>query len=91
MCNVCVANSLINGDIIKVQSLTDKDVIYEMRGDSEGAEFKPCSYQLRKNGGEWGIKNFSNDLAGVVSSGGFDLSFRSRSQSQDEWIEKHFK
>lgn len=86
-CNVCGASTLIDGKTLTTKS--SKGDEYEIKGYSDEAEFKPGKYQLRKNGGEWTKEFDTKDLAGEVSSGGFDV--KSSSDYNDNWLEKHFK
>lgn len=86
-CNVCGASMLISG---KTLTTPVNDDVYEIRGDAEGAEFKPGWYQLRKNDGEWTKKIPIEDLASAVGCGGFDIKPEFKSERMITWLGGHF-
>lgn len=89
MCSICGAEQLITGKVLKIKSAITGNA-YEISGSSEEPEAKPCKYRLRKNNTGWTDEIHSNDLAGIIENGGFDLTPSARQNKHDEWLERHF-
>jgi len=87
MCGLCGAIMLRDGKTLKVKSIFN-DNEYEIKGYSEDAEFKPCTFSFRKNKGDWTKEFKSNDLTGIVINGGFEIKDKARKEIQDKFIEE---
>lgn len=78
MCNVCVAIEALSPGLRGYPQHGYEWGKYRLRARGEGAEFKPCKYQIRLS--KWkkwpDLWLETGDLAGLVAEIGFDIKER---------------
>ncbi len=85
MCDVCVANRMIAGKIFYTQSRFNKST-YGIKGNAIKPEFAHGIFAIYKDG-RWGPEHETEDLAGTVAKGGFDIKPERRKKEMDQFLE----
>ncbi len=89
MCNICEATRLIKGFTLWTKSIHNGN-IYEIKATAGSPDKGCCSFQLKKNSGEWTDWQPGEILSGIVRAAGFELDIKDRTLAHDAWLEKIF-